>query len=342
MQRVIRETFRKSVPRATRKRRSRQGAGPARGTAAVDARAAETGFGAGAGDSNHPIARILGGIDAATAANLWQVAVICVTACLALGLVQFVGSQQTFLYVFSPGPRGFDSYWVLRYKAWWVAVIVASYLAMPAIVMAAMPGKRLRDCNLGFEGFRRHFWIYVGLYGAVLPVIWLVSLTPEFYTFYPMYPQAGRSWFDLLSWEALYGIFLSRLSGGRAFAVHRRAGRAGERDAIPDDPFHEAVAGGGGGGRGGIRPRLARVEDEIDLGRRVRPLRGRVNDGLAGARAQRTTAVAALIARCGEIRGEKLEARGGIEPPIKVLQTFALPLGDRADHSGNAFDEIRS
>jgi hypothetical protein len=29
-------------------------------------------------------------------------------------------------------------------------------------------------------------------------------------------------------------------------------------------------------------------------------------------------------------RFKKLEARGGIEPPIKVLQTFALPLGDRA------------
>jgi hypothetical protein len=29
-----------------------------------------------------------------------------------------------------------------------------------------------------------------------------------------------------------------------------------------------------------------------------------------------------------------LEARGGIEPPIKVLQTFALPLGDRAPGSG--------
>jgi hypothetical protein len=28
--------------------------------------------------------------------------------------------------------------------------------------------------------------------------------------------------------------------------------------------------------------------------------------------------------------GVCLEARGGIEPPIKVLQTFALPLGDRA------------
>ena len=28
-----------------------------------------------------------------------------------------------------------------------------------------------------------------------------------------------------------------------------------------------------------------------------------------------------------------LEARGGIEPPIKVLQTFALPLGDRASYA---------
>jgi hypothetical protein len=25
-----------------------------------------------------------------------------------------------------------------------------------------------------------------------------------------------------------------------------------------------------------------------------------------------------------------MEARGGIEPPMKVLQTLALPLGDRA------------
>ena len=32
----------------------------------------------------------------------------------------------------------------------------------------------------------------------------------------------------------------------------------------------------------------------------------------------------------GRDEEEILEARGGIEPPIKVLQTFALPLGDRA------------
>lgn len=224
MRRMTRRELETDAPRATRKRRNRrQGTDPARGAVTIaGSRSPEIGFGAGTneGDSKHPIAKILGGIDAATAANLWQVAVICVTACLALGLVQFVGSEQTFLHVFPAGPRGFDSYWMLRYKAWWVAVIVASYLALPAIVMAAMPGKRLRDCNLGFEGFRRHFWIYVGLYGAVLPVIWLVSLTPEFYTFYPMYPQAGRSWFDLLSWEALYaGQFIALEFFFRGFLV---------------------------------------------------------------------------------------------------------------------------
>ncbi len=35
-----------------------------------------------------------------------------------------------------------------------------------------------------------------------------------------------------------------------------------------------------------------------------------------------------------KFRQKILEARGGIEPPIKVLQTFALPLGDRATESG--------
>jgi hypothetical protein len=37
-----------------------------------------------------------------------------------------------------------------------------------------------------------------------------------------------------------------------------------------------------------------------------------------------------LNGACNHMIKGKLEARGGIEPPIKVLQTFALPLGDRA------------
>ena len=142
--------------------------------------------------------------DAKATPALWPVAAICVTACLCLLFVEYAGRPETFVSFFPARGRGIDPYWVLRVKAWWVGCILIGYLTAPALVMALMPGKRLRDCNLSWRGFAEHWKIYAGLYALVLPVIWLVSLTPDFYTFYPMYPNAGRSWADLLMWEGMY------------------------------------------------------------------------------------------------------------------------------------------
>ena len=47
--------------------------------------------------------------------------------------------------------------------------------------------------------------------------------------------------------------------------------------------------------RGGIGSWQSRVEDEINLGRRLRPLRGRHHHGFAGALAQEPAALAALV-----------------------------------------------
>jgi uncharacterized protein len=158
--------------------------------------------------------------DAAATPGLWPIAAICATACLGLLIMEFGGSQQTYSSFFPPPIHGFDPYWVLRVKAWWVGSILIGFVALPALLMAILPGNRLRDCNLGFRGFREHFWIYVGLYAAVLPVIWIVSLSPSFYTFYPMYGQAGRSWFDLLMWEGMYaGQFVALEFFFRGFLV---------------------------------------------------------------------------------------------------------------------------
>lgn len=142
--------------------------------------------------------------DAAAVPGFWPVVAIAATACLGLLINQYGGSEQTYMALFPPRGGVFDSYWVLQVKAWWVGSILIGFLALPALLMAVLPGNRLRDCNLGFRGFREHFWVYVGLYGAVLPVIWIVSLSPSFTAFYPMYGQAGRSWSDLLMWEEMY------------------------------------------------------------------------------------------------------------------------------------------
>ena len=236
-------------------------------------------------------------------AEIWQLAAICITACISLLLMEFVANETVFAQFFPPHPGPADSYWVLRFKVWWVAWALIAYIALPTIITLLLPGKRLRDCNLSWQGFRQHYSVYVVLYAAVLPVIWLVSLSPDFYNFYPMYGQAGRSWFDLLAWEGFIRrpirrarIFLPRIFGGRTFALHRNLRCPGFRDALHDDPFHKAVARSSRVHRGRIGSRQSCVEDQINLGRRLRPLRGRHHHGSSGALAQRPTALAAQLA----------------------------------------------
>jgi len=180
-------------------------------------------------DQSNPISSATGQFDArAMPPELWPVAAICVAACLSLGFAWFAGNQATFLYFFPLASHPVDSYWALRYKAWWVACTDIGYVAVPVFLMAFLPAVRFRDCNLSFTGFRRHFWTYVGLYAAVLPLIWLVSLTPTFFTYYPMYSFSGRSWFDLLAWEGLYaGQFVALEFFFRGFLVGGLSKRIG-------------------------------------------------------------------------------------------------------------------
>jgi len=199
------------VPKATRKGRRQR-------DAAIAAHGAQANAEAGGGDSTITLRGPLD--DAKATPALWSVAVICVTACLCLLFVEYAGRPETFISFFPQHSRGIDPCWVLRVKAWWVGCILIGYLTVPALVMTALPGGRLRDCNLSWRGFAEHWKIYAGLYALVLPVIWLVSLTPDFYTFYPMYADAGRSWVDLLMWEGMYaGQFVALEFFFRGFLV---------------------------------------------------------------------------------------------------------------------------
>jgi membrane protease YdiL (CAAX protease family) len=152
------------------------------------------------------------------AATFWPFAAICVVASVSLGLAWFVGDQSTYVQLFPDRLRHPD--WMLGFKAWWVAWTVTGFLVLPAAFMLLRRGNHIRDCNLSWSGFRDHFWIYVALFAAVFPVIYLVSWSPAFYSFYPMYPQAGRSWADLLKWEGLYaGQFIALEFFFRGFLV---------------------------------------------------------------------------------------------------------------------------
>ena len=151
------------------------------------------------------------------------VLVILLTVAAALTLQEYLGGHDTYERLFPPdGSR----YWELWGFAWWSGWRVAGYVLIPMAVIACLPGERLRDYHISPRGFVRHLWIYVVMFAAILPAVYLASQTASFRHTYPFYRLANRSTTDLALWEALYAAqFLSLEFFFRGFVLHglRRA-----------------------------------------------------------------------------------------------------------------------
>jgi membrane protease YdiL (CAAX protease family) len=88
--------------------------------------------------------------------------------------------------------------------SWWAFARVSGYLAPFALWKLFFRDDSLLDMGLRVKGFMQHAWIYGLFLAIVLPVALLVSRQPDFGTYYPFYKQCSRSWYDFLSWEAMY------------------------------------------------------------------------------------------------------------------------------------------
>ena len=131
----------------------------------------------------------------------WRVLVACVTVAVSLASQDHFGTADNYQTLF---PDDGSPYWELWGFAWWSGTRVVGYLVLPLIVIALMPGERLRDYHLSITGFTRHWWIYLVLYLVVLPLVLLASTTDDFRATYPFYYRANRSALDLWVWEGLY------------------------------------------------------------------------------------------------------------------------------------------
>lgn len=142
-----------------------------------------------------------------------------VLGALALLLINFYGSRDFYdgsvyplLQRWSdrhPGTLDFATYRDLYYRVFWGVSRYASYL-LPLFVWPFVFKENPLDLGLRFRGFREHAWIYLLCLVIVIPALVVVSYTPDFSRYYPMYPSAGRSWLDFWVWEAVYiGQFLT-------------------------------------------------------------------------------------------------------------------------------------
>ena len=132
-----------------------------------------------------------------------RVLAILLTCCLSLTLQEYLGNHQTYARWFS-GARGPN--WELGGFAWWSGWRLFGYVILPMIVLALLPGERVRDYHISGKGFFKHLWIYVALFACILPVVIQASTTASFRNTYPFYRMANRSAFDLWTWEAFYAV----------------------------------------------------------------------------------------------------------------------------------------
>jgi len=138
---------------------------------------------------------------------------------LALLLINYYGSHDFYDVTIQPylqeytnthgGALDMGTYKDLYWRVYWGLSRYAAYL-LPLFVWPFVFKESPLDLGLRFRGFREHAWIYLLCLVIVIPALVVVSHTPDFSHYYPMYPTASRSWLDFWVWEVVYvGQFLS-------------------------------------------------------------------------------------------------------------------------------------
>lgn len=90
--------------------------------------------------------------------------------------------------------------------AWWTSWHIVGYLLIPAIIIKWLLKEKVVGFGWRWNETHQHWAGYALLITPILFFIFLVSFRDDFLNHYPFYKQAGRSWFDLISWEVLYLI----------------------------------------------------------------------------------------------------------------------------------------
>jgi membrane protease YdiL (CAAX protease family) len=156
-----------------------------------------------------------------------RVPIVLVLAAFILVFQEYYGDRPNFdAYVGDYFQT--SRYYAIGGFAWWAGAKVVGYFVIPAIAVWGLLRGRLRDYGLSTRGMSRHVWIYVALFAAIFPIVFIASYTKPFLTIYPFYKLAGRSWTDFIAWELMYAASFVALEfffrGFLLFALERQMG----------------------------------------------------------------------------------------------------------------------
>jgi membrane protease YdiL (CAAX protease family) len=148
--------------------------------------------------------------------------VLAVSAVVVTSLEYFGGRNvfQSYVAKNHPALMRHALYQLMQF-AYWSGFRVTVYIIVPWLTVLLMPGERMRDYGLSFEGVRKHLWVYGLLFLLILPSLVMVSMTPPFQRTYPFYKLAFRGWEHFFAWEAMYAVqFFALEVFFRGFMIH--------------------------------------------------------------------------------------------------------------------------
>lgn len=88
----------------------------------------------------------------------------------------------------------------------WAGATTFFFLVIPLIVVRFVFREPARSIGYSASGFWRHLPIYLGLFAAMLPVVWFASERPDFQRTYPFVKSAVHDATTLFIWESAYVV----------------------------------------------------------------------------------------------------------------------------------------
>jgi len=143
----------------------------------------------------------------------WTLACVCVCLLL-IHYLKYSSRLETLLNILSKWQDKPTNYWGQKWLSspfknlysyfWWTGWHVIGYVLLPFLLIRYSLKLRVRDLGWRLNDTIAHWRGYLLLLSPILLFVLLASFREDFVHHYPFYKDAGRSWLDFLSWEALY------------------------------------------------------------------------------------------------------------------------------------------
>lgn len=94
----------------------------------------------------------------------------------------------------------------MGYMYYWAMFRVVNYILIPSLIIGLVYKERVWDYGIRIETAPKVVLLYVCMFAAVFPLVYLVSHSPAFLQKYPFFKEASRTVQSLVLWEVGYGL----------------------------------------------------------------------------------------------------------------------------------------